>query len=203
VPTTLQAHQACPNPAPVAASLDGPAAIVKHHGTRPTPDLKPPIRRLFAFCLIALGDQFLQSRMLWPLQLLLLSTTTLLLPACTSSALTPAQIATTDNPLTLTADWDDLDAGVEVGLSQAEAVQVGKPAVSADRRERVYHFQHITGLKGALTATRLGEPSAAATVRLACRAGTISQPDLERRVLARVGLRLTDLLGREFAPIRD
>ncbi|MBY0261902.1 MAG: hypothetical protein K2Q20_06140 [Phycisphaerales bacterium] len=125
------------------------------------------------------------------------------MPGCASPAITPAQVAATDNPLTLTADWDDLDAGVEVGLSQAEAVQVGKPVASPDGRERVYSFQHITGLKGTLTATRLTDATAAATVRLSCQAGTIRQPGLERSVLARVRLRLGDLLGREFAPIRE
>lgn len=103
----------------------------------------------------------------------------------------------------MTADWDDLDAGVEVGLAQAEAAQVGKPAVSPDGRERVYQFQHITGLKGTLTATRLTDATAAAGIRLSCQAGTVRQMELERRILARVRLRLGDLLDREFAPIRE
>lgn len=164
------------------------AAVFRENGTRAAGNLKPGRAGLFGACLVGLGVLVSASG------------------GCQSSVLSPTEVAATGNPLTMTGDWDDLDAAVEVGLGQAEAVQVGKPVVSADGRERVYRFEHISGLKGELTATRLSEREQGADVRLACRAGAIATretADIERRVLARVKLRLGDLLGKEFAPIRE
>lgn len=111
---------------------------------------------------------------------------------------------------TITADWDDVAAAVEVGAGQAECVVVrqspartfGRPKPTAERR---YLMKHVSGREGPLVVTLeapAGSPDPA-PMRLRCWFGPVSDGAVERRLLDRVLVRLGDLRGRDFAPIRE
>jgi hypothetical protein len=108
-----------------------------------------------------------------------------------------------ESGLTVRADWDDVDASVEVGAGQAEAVMVGAAVVSSDGLRREYALAHISGLRGTLIATRAAQGPDPTTIRLTCRMGEIPTPGVQTRILERVRARLEDLRGREFVPIRE
>lgn len=104
----------------------------------------------------------------------------------------------------LTADWDDLEAALAVGLPAAEVSPLGPPVHTADRLD--LDIRAVTGERGRFTATRLDPPSADAdpvSMRLTCRIGPLGDPQRERRLLRAVADRLTQLKGVDWAPLDD
>ena len=104
-----------------------------------------------------------------------------------------ARAATTGVP----GDWDDLEASVLVGTSQAECVVVRRKIEEAGVAER-FEIKHVSGRTGVLTARR-GEDG---EIVLVCEMGPLRDPALEALIVDRVRIRLGDLKGKEYAPIR-
>lgn len=97
-------------------------------------------------------------------------------------------------------DPDDLDAAVEVGAAQAECVIVTMTsAPDVQPALRRYELKHITGRTVKLELNAAEPP----TVRATCSVLPLGDAKLERLILDRVRIRLEDLKGREWAPIRE
>lgn len=100
---------------------------------------------------------------------------------------------------TMVGDADDLDAAVEVGAGQAECVIVSM-ANGADGQptSRRYELKHVSG-----RTVKLEMDAHGPTVKATCSVQPLGDAKLERRILDRVRVRLEDLKGREWAPIRE
>lgn len=101
-------------------------------------------------------------------------------------------------------DWNDVDAAVSVGLSDAEMAVLRVRVRSADRIE--YELESILDEPGELIVTR--EPGTAALadgpglpIRLEARVGRWLDETRAWRLLRGTARRLEDLAGVEFKPI--
>lgn len=104
--------------------------------------------------------------------------------------------------VTVAGDWDDVDAAVEVGAAQAECAVVSSSA-GAGGAQRTFEVKHISGQRLTLTVTRADTSANASRISVVAAAQLVRDAELERRLAQRVGLRLSDLAGKEFAPIRE
>lgn len=128
------------------------------------------------------------------------------LQGCAGSANTSASAPLASaGTTTMLGDLDDLDAAVEVGAGQAECVIVSvSSAVISDTPAvqgavvRRFELRHVSGRTVVL---ELYNTQPAITAR--CTVFPLSDPKLERQILDRVRVRLSDLRGKEFAPIRE
>jgi hypothetical protein len=102
------------------------------------------------------------------------------------------------------AEWDNVSTAVEVGASQAQCAVVRSEAMP-DGLERRFVLKHVSGRHGLVSARRVATADASkpADIRFECSFGPIPDPVLERRVLARISHRLSDLRGKAFAPISE
>ncbi|MBY0311202.1 MAG: hypothetical protein K2W85_03945 [Phycisphaerales bacterium] len=130
---------------------------------------------------------------------------TILHQGCASTASSPAPSPIpSGRTTTMLGDADDLDAAVEVGAGQAECVIVSASDViddtSAVLRARVRRFElkHISGQTAVLDLSTT-EPK----INARCTVFPLGNAKLEELILDRVRVRLSDLKGKEFAPIRE
>jgi hypothetical protein len=94
-----------------------------------------------------------------------------------------------------------MDAAVEVGVGQAEAVVV-RSQTAPDGLQRRYELKHVSGLTGVLTVRAESDGKDPRPIALSCTMGAMENGGLAQRIVDRVSRRLTDLKGREVAPIR-
>ncbi len=99
------------------------------------------------------------------------------------------------------ADWDDVDAAVEVGVGQAESVVVHTDP-SPDNLQRRYALKHVSGLTGVLTARVESGDHDPRPISFTCTMGAMENGGLAQNILDRIAVRLKDLKGKEVAPIR-
>lgn len=109
----------------------------------------------------------------------------------------------------LHGDWDDVEAALEVALSSAELAVIGKAAlhvVPAETNEistRRVAFDLVTvGDEPAavrFAALRTGDPT---PIEVFARIGRFGDVQLEDRLLAAIAHRLTQLEGKDFAPLK-
>ena len=104
--------------------------------------------------------------------------------------------------LRIEADWDDVDAAVEVGVGQAEGVVVHSEP-SPDGMQRGYQLKHVSGVTGVLTARVEAEGKDPRPIVFTCTMGAMDNGGLAQRILDRIAVRLKDLKGKEVAPIRE
>jgi hypothetical protein len=128
------------------------------------------------------------------------------LSGCAATKATTPPVDERSGQVTINADWDDLDASVEVGASQAECVIVSS---TVEKRKapplakREFRLKHVSGRYVTLTASRLSTAVNESKITLEVRAEPLRDRDLESLLLYRVSLRLSDLAGKDFAPIRE
>ncbi len=125
------------------------------------------------------------------------------LTGCTSSGAAPS-IRDRRGPaqLRIEADWDDVDAAVEVGVGQAEAVVVHSEP-SPDGLAKGYQLKHVSGVTGVLTARIAPDGKDPQPISFTCTMGAMENGGLAQTILDRIGRRLKDLKGKEVAPIRE
>ena len=104
--------------------------------------------------------------------------------------------------LRIEADWDDVDAAVEVGVGQAEAAILHSEP-SPDGLQRRYQLKHVSGVTGVLTARVESDGKDPRQIAFTCTMGAMENGGLAQHILDRVAVRLKDLRGREVAPIRE
>jgi len=100
----------------------------------------------------------------------------------------------------ITADWDDVDAAVEVGVPRAEMAVEFSDTPAPD--ERVFYLRTITAETAKLTIRRTTDATEPAEIALEARAGMFGNPAQEKKLLAAVCARLEDLKGVAYAPVR-
>jgi len=98
----------------------------------------------------------------------------------------------------IVADWNDVDAAVEVGVPRAEMAVIFDETPSPD--ERVFSVKDIADERGTL---RIWRTSGDATpeIKLEARVGLFGEPEKERKLLECVCARLEELKGVEWAPV--
>jgi hypothetical protein len=125
-------------------------------------------------------------------------------PACTPPP-PPAPIVLTGDQgqVRLWADWDDLDAALDVALERAELATLG---TTRSDGERTWELTTIAGQPGQLTAQRdpLAPRDARGCEQLTLCATVHSPRGVEQagRLLQAMAARLADLAGVESAPVR-
>ncbi len=98
----------------------------------------------------------------------------------------------------IVADWNDVDAAVEVGVPNAEMAVLLDETPSLD--ERVFYVKTITDERGSLRVWRTShEPTT--EIKMEARVGLFGEPEKEAKVLAAVCARLLELKGVEWAPV--
>lgn len=105
--------------------------------------------------------------------------------------------------LQVVADWDDLDAALPVGLTDAECAKIEElPGGTADRR--AWKVLSIAEEYGTVTAMRVGpakpDGKGSCTIRLEARIGRNGNPDREARLVQGMERRLNQLAGVDWAP---
>lgn len=128
------------------------------------------------------------------------------LPGCAGSARVPETASiNSGRTTTMLGDADDLDAAVEVGAGQAECVIVSvSNVVTSDTSAvsgvvvRRFELKHISGQTAVLDLSTT-EPK----INARCTVFPLGNSTLEELILDRVRVRLSDLKGKEFAPIRE
>lgn len=93
-------------------------------------------------------------------------------------------------------DWDDIDAAVEVGMSEAEVARVDA-STSSDGLTRTYELRTITDEPAWLVARREED----GRVGLGARVGRFGDPEREARLIRGVAARLKALYGVDWAPV--
>lgn len=105
-------------------------------------------------------------------------------------------------PVVVVGDWDDVEAAVSAGASQAEMAVV----VLTRPTETSIDFELVTITdEPATLKVRLDPESAAkgkASIALEARVGRFGDRAWEERLIGRVGRRLGELHGVDVAPIR-
>ncbi len=136
----------------------------------------------------------------------ILAVTSLLLVAfftgCTSNATTSIRDRRGPAALTLQADWDDVDAAVETGTSQAQCVVV-RSQTAPDGLQHRYELKHVSGITGVLNARVESEGKDPRSIVLSCTMGAMENGGVAQTIVDRVARRFADLKGREVAPIRE
>lgn len=127
------------------------------------------------------------------------------LAACASSA-RPAVATDAASPGTMTirADWNDVDAAVEIAITRAEMAILRRTAEPADQPEQI-RFELLTMMdeRGVLTVTRdAGAGDAMIPIHLEARVGHFGDPAREQVLLRAMADRLEQLAGVDYAPLR-
>jgi len=100
-------------------------------------------------------------------------------------------------PRVLMADWDDVDAAVEVSVKKAEVALDGPPRRSPGRT--VYRLRTVSDEPGELSVER-GEGG---LVTVSAKIGRFGEDkDREARLVSAVARRLKDLRGKDHAPLK-
>ena len=102
--------------------------------------------------------------------------------------------------LTLSADWDDVTAAAQTGVSKSE-MAVLSSEVSDAKQE--FRLQTLGGETGFLTVIPLEPPTPdhPGPLQLTARVGLFRNAESEARLLSEVAARLNQLAGRRTAPI--
>lgn len=99
-------------------------------------------------------------------------------------------------------DFDDLETSIDTGLTKAGVAPVHwhEPAAGT----RIYELRTARDQPGELVVVVGPEalPDGSVPVELRCRIGRFGEPELERRVMAEIALRLEELRGREVYRIK-
>lgn len=108
----------------------------------------------------------------------------------------------------LVADWNDIDAAVEVGAGQNEMAVVSTESPSED--ERVFELRTAGAEPGRVVARRSGVMQASGAksvgpqaIDLQAQVGRFGDSKREKRLIASIRKRLGDLTGVDWAPIDD
>lgn len=125
-----------------------------------------------------------------------------MLTGCTTSATTSVRDRRGPASVSVQADWDDIDAAVEVGVAQGESVVV-RSSTSPDGLQRRYELKHVSGVLGVLNAKVGSEGKDPRDIALSCTMGAMENGGLAQRIVDRVARRLADLKGKQVAPIRE
>lgn len=130
------------------------------------------------------------------------------------SADSPRVEMSADGPATVTlvADWNDIDAAVDVGASKAEMAVVSRNKgptwgnVGGDRERRTFVLKTVGDEPAWLEITRGPGQDAtdeAVTMTLHAKVGRLEggEPEKEQRLLRAVAHRLGQLKGRDWYPL--
>lgn len=118
---------------------------------------------------------------------------------CSSSGSVPEFVRTQGSRGEVVADWNDLDAAVDVGASECEmavlAIEVESEA------ERAYILRTVRDEPAWLMARRIGAADEAVDVQLTARVGHFGDGRQEDRLISRVRGRLKQLRGVATHPL--
>lgn len=99
-------------------------------------------------------------------------------------------------PRTVLADWDDVDAAVEVAVKSAEVALDGPPRRSRSRM--VYSLRTVSDEPGELVVERAGGEVLTVSATIGRFGG---DKEREARLVGAVVRRLKQLRGKEWAPV--
>lgn len=132
----------------------------------------------------------------------------LALPSCGPATPPPdPSLVSRGSPVrtTVTGDWDDLNASLQVGLTDAECAEVEELKGGVDLR--VWRVEAITHEFGTLRIWRdrsKGQNARGSwTLVLEARIGRDGDPEREARLVAGVARRLKELAGVDWAPLDE
>lgn len=116
----------------------------------------------------------------------------------------PRTTSTPAGPISFRADWNDLDAAAEVASSEIEATVLRTSEPEAGLR--VFDLRTVSDAPGVLEVRWLDgapglTPGENALVEARCAVGRLGDPRREARLLGALKRRLTQLRGRDAAPL--
>lgn len=134
------------------------------------------------------------------------------MPGCGSDGgllpvLDSVRVGEASSSVTVRADWDDVDAALDVGLLDAECAIVSdtRPRRGVRYHTVTYTLRTIQGEPGTVTFSRSAEgpadPRGPEPITAQASIGRYRDADRERRLLASVARRLEALAGVDWAPI--
>lgn len=123
-----------------------------------------------------------------------------------TSGVRPALLTTTPDGQTTTtlwADWDDVDAALDVGLERSE---LATTLTTTSDDTRTWELLAVSGTTGHLTIQRLlidgRDARGCEHLRLTATVNSARGPDFAARLLSGTRARLDQLAGVPFAPVR-
>lgn len=124
-----------------------------------------------------------------------------LLGGCTGVPTLPAAQMARASSERCVADWDDVDAAIDVGASKSEMAVVSW-GMNADG-ERAYKLRTALDEPVWVCAKRVGDPKKeeSALLELRARVGRFGDADREERLLRAVRKRLDELCGVATSPL--
>lgn len=143
----------------------------------------------------------------WLATMALLAASTLLASCASSQRPEPVDADAPAPAATVRADWNDVDAAVEVACMRANvALLMSEPSITPDRRRSIrYRFLASDDRQYVLVATQAAPVNgvdASGMIELVARGTPDRDLRVERILVRETARRLEHLAGREWAPIR-
>ena len=143
----------------------------------------------------------------WLATIFLLGASTLLASCASSQRPEPVDADAPAPAATVRADWNDVDAAVEVACMRANvALLMSAPSITPDRRRSIrYRFLASDDRQYVLVATQaapINGVDASGMIDLVARGTPDRDLRVERILVRETARRLEHLAGREWAPIR-